>query len=124
MFASSRHGHRPSSGLNKFFDLTINLIAMTIRRFCGKPAWPSFQPRLFNCGTELQTCTASFNSPQLELPSWPPASLQFPIPRCEFSENPRCDFQFRMADLQIFAASFQIRAASFQILAAGSNSSL
>jgi hypothetical protein len=68
-------------------------------------------------GAELQTRTASFNSPQLELPSWPPSFLQFPIPRCEFSENPRCNFQFRLADLQIFAVSFQI-------LAAGSNSSL
>jgi hypothetical protein len=124
MFASSRHGHRPSSGLNKFFDLTINLIAMTIHGFCGT-CMAKFPTATFQfCGTELQTRTASFNSPQLELPSWPPSSLQFPIPRCEFSENPRCNFQFSMADLQIFAASFQICAASFQILAAGSNSSL
>jgi hypothetical protein len=31
VFASTKHSHRPSFSLNKFFDLTITLTAMTFR---------------------------------------------------------------------------------------------
>jgi hypothetical protein len=46
MYTSSKHGPRPSFSLNKFFDLTIILTAMMIRRFAPSPTRPTFQIRV------------------------------------------------------------------------------
>ncbi len=72
------HGPMPSFRLNKFFNLTITLTAMTIHWFCGKPPWPSFensrgeiqnQHRDFSISPmESQSRTASFHPTRLGSP--------------------------------------------------------
>jgi hypothetical protein len=81
-FASSRHGPRPSFGLNKFFILTINLTALTIRRLCV----------IIHHAASFQICYADLgnrrgvkNRPNrlasswLGSPPWPPSLTQVKV---------------------------------------------